>query len=83
MKFSYIKAEEQFWQLQMFSELIMWSWYKTIFKKNPFLSAALKPLAYKILNRIKIGMRLEWEEKTWNPHMNPEEKRIISSNFFY
>lgn len=45
----------------MFSELIMWSWYKTIFKKNPFLSAVLKPLAYKILNRIKIGMLLEWE----------------------
>jgi len=42
----------------------MWSWYETVFKKNPFLSAALKPLAYKIFNRIKIGMLLEQEEKT-------------------
>lgn len=48
-------------------------------KKNPFLSAALKSLTSKILNSFKIGMLLEKEEKTWNPHVSPEVKRILSS----
>jgi len=48
----------------MFSELITWRWHKTMLKKNPFLSAALKPLTSEILNSFKIGMLLEKEEKT-------------------
>lgn len=51
-------------------------------KKNPFLSAALKPLTSEILNSFKIGMLLEKEEKTWNPHVSPEVKRILSSNYY-